>query len=245
MPRHLSTIAGDVMRSRVSFHRDQFRRFERHVLFRLERAALRATAAAARGARDEIRAAMAGGALGRLGQAIGAGSDLARGRIYREGGGFSASGEVHIRGRSERTRGTIEAYTDGADIAPRRGGWLWIATAEIPRRAGRRKMTPALYNSTGLDQRIGPLVFRPGRHPGEALLIVSGATLHRSFSGRARRLPKRGRVGETRTGAVSFVAFVGIRKTRRSARLDPAAIIRKYRERLPQLIGDELERHDR
>jgi len=207
---------------------------------RLERAALRATDAAAKDARTAIRGAMASAGLGRLGNAIGADSDLVRHRIKREGAGFSASGTVYIRGRSPRTQGAIQIYSEGGDIAPTRG-WLWIATPEIPRRVGRKRMTPALYNSAGLDQKIGPLVFRKGRHGGEAVLIVSGATLDKfGRAGRARRLPKRGRVGETRTGAVSFVAFVGIRRTRRGARYDPAAIIAHYRDLLPRYLAEGL-----
>lgn len=231
------------MSSQTSFPRGAFRNFERQALSRLERAALLATDRAARQATEEIRQAMRGSGLGRLSSAIGAGGDLKAGRVKRSGAGFSASGSVYVRGRSPRVTGAIEAYTQGADIAPRGGGWLWIATPEIPRFARRRRMTPKLYNETGLADRIGPLIFRPGRHAGEAVLIVSGATLDRfGRAGRARRLPKRGQVGRTRTGAVSFVAFVGIRRTRRTARVDPAAIIEHCRQRLPALVAEALDR---
>jgi hypothetical protein len=101
-------------------------------------------------------------------------------------------------------RGAIEAYTEGAEITPKRSPWLWISTDEIPRRAGRYRMTPALYRATGLESRIGPLVQIPGRHRGEALLIVRNVTVDRfGRRGKARRLPKRGAVGAAGSAKLS------------------------------------------
>jgi hypothetical protein len=214
----------------------QFGDFRRECIQRLERASLKATDRAARAALTDIRGAMAGAGLGKLGNALGAGSDLQKGRGVRRfaGGGFRASGWVYLRSRSDRAVGAIEAYTEGAEITPKRSRWLWISTDEIPRRAGRYRMTPALYNSTGLNSRIGPLVQIPGRHRGEALLIVRNVTVDRfGRRGKARRLPKRGGVGASRERRNFIVAFVGIRRTSRSARVSPRQIISLQVARLP------------
>ena len=223
----------------------QFTEFRRFCIQRVERAALKASDAAARRAVLEIRSAMSGAGLGRLGNALTSGSDMAEGRgVHRRGPeGFSASGWIVLRSRSERAIGAIEAYTEGAEIAPRRSRWLWIATDEIPRRAARFRMTPALYKQHGFESRIGPLVFMPGRHGGEALLIVKSVTVDRfGRRGRARRLPRRGGVGSSRERRDFIVAFVGIRRTSRSARVDPRQIISANAARLPALVAAELSK---
>lgn len=102
---------------------------------------------------------MASAGLGRLGAVVDSGSDLQkRGAVRASGIGFSASGWVFVRSKSPRTRGAIEAYTEGAEITPRAGRWLWIPTDDIPARAGGKKITPANWEKSGLDKKIGPLV---------------------------------------------------------------------------------------
>jgi len=215
--------------------------FKRHSIQRLERAALRQTHRVTIDSQRGIREAMAGADLGRLGNAIGASSDLSEGRgVHRRGEGFSASGVIFIRGRSERTLGAIRAYTQGAVINPIKGHWLWISTSEIPSRAGRFDMTPARYNASGLAARIGPLEFVPGRHGGEALLVVRNVSVDRFGRGRARRLAKRGSLGGSRERKDFIVAFVGIRNTSRTARLDPIAIIKANIARLGPLIAADV-----
>ena len=220
----------------------QFAAFERECKAAIERAALRATARAARQATGEIRDGMRGAGLGRLSNAIGSGSDLTKnGHAQRRGQGLSASGWVHVRGRSARTVGAIEAYTEGANITPAKGKWLAIPTSEIPKRAGRQKMTPKLYDETGLNERIGPLRFVRGRAGGEALLIVQDVTVDRfGRAGKARRLPKRGALGPSRERRDFIVAFVLIKTTTRSARVNPLAIIAANAARLPDIMADEL-----
>lgn len=204
----------------------------------------RATEKAAFGARDEIRGAMRGQRLGNLANTIGASSDLRKKRFRQTGtNGFDVAGFVFARIRSERTAGALAAYVsnDSTTIAPVRGRWLWIATQEIPRRAGRRRMTPALYNSTGLDRRIGPLVFIPGKRPSIAYLVVTDTTIQTARSGKAKAVPKSGRVGKGRA-QVGIVAFIGIRRTRRSRRVDPRSIARNWQNRLPALLREQLGR---
>lgn len=208
---------------------------------KLLRGMWRATDRGARDGADLVRADMAQAGLGRLGGAIGAGSDFRRQRVHQTGRGFKVSGWIHVRGRSERTLGALKIYTEGGDIAPVKGGWLWIATPEIPRLSRRRRMTPALYNANGFAQRIGPLVFVRGRHAGEALLIVRNVTVDRfGRRGKARRLPRRGAIGSTREQREFIVAFVGIRRTSRAQRVNPRRIVAATAVNQPRLLSTEL-----
>lgn len=217
----------------------QFAAFERAATQAFERAALRAADRAARTAGQQIRAAMPG----RLKGAIGIGSDLKeRGTVYRKGAGFSASGTVYVRGKSERTAGAVKSETEGAIVVPKRGRWLAFPTGSIPKRAGRFKMTPDRYRETGLEEKIGPLVFVPGRG-GRALLVVRGPlTVDRFKGGGARRLPRRGRIGGRRKVVRSVVAFILIRQTTRAPRANVAGILAANHARVPGLIADELKK---
>jgi len=216
--------------------------FRRQTEARLKRAALAAADKGAKQAVDQIRSSMSGAGLGRLGRAIGSGSDQSKGRSVRlQGGGFSASGWIHVRGKSERTLGALEAYTEGATIVAKRGGWLWIATDQIPSRVGRYRMTPQRYRDAGLESRLGPLVEIPGRRPGERLLIVRNVSVRSADGRRARRLPKNGRARAGREVREQIVAFVGIRRTSRAARFDPMAILRAAQADLPRLIAENLK----
>jgi hypothetical protein len=209
----------------------QFAQFRRQGIEKLEGVSLVATDRAARAAAAEIKA----GLPGKLGGAITSGSDLQKGRGVKRFGaeGYRASGWVITRGKSERTVGAIVSATEGAEIRPLKGPFLWIATDEIPRRAGRYRMTPALYRRSGLESRIGPLVQIPGRHRGEVLLIARNVTVDRfGRRGRARRLPKRGAIGGSRERRDFIVAFVGIRNTSRTRRVDANQIISLQRARL-------------
>lgn len=215
----------------------QFAEFRRHSIQRIERASLVATDRAAREALKTIRADMQGAGLGRLGNALGYGSDMRKGvGVHRKGPeGYRASGFIFIRSRSQRALGAIEAYTEGAEIRPVRSAWLWIATDEIPRRAGRYRMTPRLYREGGFEARIGPLVQIPGRHRGEVLLIVRNVSVDRfGRPGRARRVPARGGLGGSRERKDFIVAFIGIRRTSRDRRVDVNQIISLARARLPE-----------
>lgn len=218
----------------------QFEAYERAVARAMECAALRASDRTARAAVQQVRA----GLPGRLKNTVGAGSDQAKGRGARHtGAGFSASGWLHVRGRSARTKGAVEAATEGATIVPRRGQWLALPTGNIPKRAGRYKMTPDLYREHGFEEKIGPLEFIPGRGGREALLVVRGPlSVDRFGRGRAKRLPRRGRIGETRKVADFIVAFVLIRRTTRTARTNPKAIIAANAARVPALLAEELRK---
>lgn len=214
--------------------------WRRNMFARLQRAALRASDAAATGAQEDIRRAMRGQRLGGLANAIKQTSDLKKNRIkQRQDGGFSASGVVYAHVRSERTKGALDAYTEGATIVPRKGRWLAIATNEIPRRVGRYKMTPQRYVEGGFESRIGPLRFVPTKRGSVAYLIADNVTTNPLRTGSARRLPKSGlaRPGRSQVG---IVAFVLIRQTKRTKRIDPHQLARKWQLKIPFLMVREL-----
>lgn len=222
----------------------QFKELEAFVRKALEGAALRASHTAAHRTLTEIRGAMRSAGLGRLGNALGSGSDQAKnGTVHRRGEAFSASGWVHVRSKSKRAVGALEAYTEGAEIRPRRGQWLWMATRQISQKAGRQKMTPALYRASGLEQRLGPLV-QIQTSPGEALLIVENVSVDKfgRMGRKARKIGKTGRLSKGRRRADMIVAFVGIRRTSRAARVTPSTIAATNAAKLPALIAEELRK---
>ena len=192
---------------------------------------------------SDIRAAMQSARLGRLGLAIGATSDLDKGRLNRRGGSnFSVSSVVHLRSRSERTIGAIESYTAGAEIYPRNSRWLWFASDDIPRVTGRYRMTPELYRKNGFEQKIGPLIFVRSVN-GSPLLVVKSASV--SESGRARSakaLTKRGAVRKGPRAKEFIVAFIGIPRTARSARINVEAIMEEARARLSNTFNEEIRK---
>lgn len=222
-----------------------FRELERQIREKAENALLAASHDAGRMAKERIQDAMARAGLGRLGRAIDATSDKDKGgRLHRSSANeVSASSAVHLTGRSARATGAIEAYTVGATIRPRDSKWLWIPSPELQRRVkGGRRVTPANWRSSGLEQRIGPLVKIPGRHAGEVLLIVPAVTVREEGRASPRRLPKSGRPRAGRVLRENFIAFTGILSTSRRARIDPHRIIEGVRAELPSLIAARLEK---
>lgn len=225
-------------------HDAAFSDYYRFAEQRSENAALIATDRARTIALNDIRDAMKNAGLGRLGNGLGSNSDLAEGRgVHRSsGGGFSASGVVFIRSRSPRTRGAIQAYTEGAEIRPVRGRWLWIATDDIPRVTGRERMTPALYRQNGFEQKIGPLVFVRSVN-GNPLLVVKNAGVSEVGKSRsARSLTKRGQARKGQRIKEFLVAFIGIPRTARAARVDASAIMSRVQAQLPDLYAQAMGR---
>lgn len=211
---------------------------------RFERAAMIAVDTGRRKAIASIREAGQGAGLGRLFNGLGSSSDLSTGRGPKryENDAFSASGVIFIRSGSERTRGAIEAYTSGANIAPVRSRYLWIASNDLPRVTKRFRMTPELYIKGGFEKRIGKLVFTRSAD-GTALLIVrnvgvSTAGLARS----AKSLRRNGMPRKGQTAKETIVAFIGIPRTSRAARVDVAAIVRSVQAELPNLFYQALGR---
>jgi hypothetical protein len=230
-----------MIKTSFSFDAGLVQGFKRDSIQRAERAMLIATDRASRDALGQIRQ---NGSLKRLSNAIGHFSDLKKGSVFRFGSeGFSASGGLAIKTRNERTVGAIISFTEGAEILPVRGQWLWIATPELRiKRVGRKKITPALYRSGGFEQRLGPLVQIPGRHSGEALLIIKN--VQTSIAGNRR--PIRGaRSGIARAGREQkqfIVAFVGIRRTSRTRQIDVDSIMRANADRVGDLFYAEMRK---
>lgn len=209
---------------------------------RIEFAALKASDAAAKRGKAAIRSEMQEAKLGRLGNAIGSSSDLSKGRgVHRRGDGFSASGAIFIRSKSERTLGAIESYTRGADIGPVKGRWLWIPTPEIQRLVGsgkdRRRVTPGNWEKFGLDRKIGPLVVVKSVN-GRPLLVVKDASVGSlGQKGSARSLTKRGTARKGFTAKTFIVCFVAIPRTARAARIDIVSIMARVQAELPDLFA--------
>jgi hypothetical protein len=206
-------------------------------------AALVATDRAARRALEEIRSDMQSSGLGRLGNALGAGSDLKKNkRVYEKGGGlWSASGHVHIRSKSERAVGAIISYTEGATITPRRGSLLWFPTDDIQRLVGkgsdRKRLEPRYWRQYGLESKIGPLEPITAKD-GTRLLIVKNVGVSGSGKSRsARSLTKSGRPRKGQVARDFVVAFVGIPQTMRKRRTNPLAIAQRVANDLRGELG--------
>jgi hypothetical protein len=203
-------------------------------------------------AHRDVTGAMAAARLGKLAKAVKSTSDLRKRRVPDIGegvDGWRVGGVIYAARGSDRTTGALEAYLQQAvtTIIPKHGRWLAIATDEIPTRAGRRRMTPELYLSSGLDRRIGRLHFLPSKSkPGEAFLVVKNVQVDaaRGF-GRGIRLPKHGRARPGRTAVDFIIAFILIRRTMRIRRVDPLAILRRRANDLPAEIRKNLRGSDR
>lgn len=194
-----------------------------------EQLALDVSDRAATRAKNAIRSDMAGAKLGKLGQAVDATSDKAKGRgVNRDGDVVRASGIVYIRSKSPRTVGAIISYTEGADILPVKGRWLWFPTDNAQRVVGtgknRTRLTPALWKERGLDRKIGPLIRLKSVNGNPILAVKSvGVSAVGARGGRPRRLLKSGRPSKGDRVAELVVMFIGIPRTSRQARIDVTA----------------------
>lgn len=234
------TLKADLRRPNV---RGAFDTYYRYSIQRAENAAVRAVTRGGRMATSQIRGAGRNAGLGTLMQAV---KDTPDRAVRRRGAeGFSVSSTLAIRTGSKRTRGAIEAYTEGATILPRRGRWLWFPTDEASRVVGsglsRRRLTPEVYREIG--EPMGPL-FRLRSINGYPLLAVKnvGKSEVGARRGRVRPLTKSGRPRKGDRLKAIAVLFVGIPKTARAARIDPRAILRDVQLQLPALWREEMSR---
>jgi hypothetical protein len=232
---------------------------------KMERAALIAVEKGARKAVLSIRSEMQGAGLGGLGNALADSSDKKRGGIQKRysNGGFSASGVVFIRSRSERSRGAIRAYTEGANIRPVRARrlwipteganirpvrarWLWIPTDEIQRFAGsgrkKERLTPRNWTSSGMEAKVGSLTYIKSVN-GYPLLIVQSTNVPLTGAkGKPRANLKNGRPPKGYTRKTFLVAFIGIPRTARAARINVPSIMSSVAAELPSLFYQALGR---
>ncbi|SLJ86889.1 hypothetical protein [Novosphingobium mathurense] len=221
--------------------------YRRHVQLNLERAGLRTVDTISRRGKSAIRQRFAGAGLGRLGNAIGSSADD---QVVRRGtDGFSASAQFFTRSRSERTLGALAAYTQGAQITPTRGRWLWIPTDNARRLVGkganRRRLSPALWRDGGLDTKIGPLILLKSVN-GHPILAVENVGVDLSGrKGSAKNLTKRGAPRRHQVKRDLVVMFVGIPRTARSARVNLTEILNQVRAELPAIFASELAKEVR
>ena len=217
--------------------------YRRYAIQTFERAGVRTVGVAARRGKSVIRQGMAGAGLGRLGNAIDANADDA---VYRMGGDrFSVSARFFVRSRSERTLGAIAAYTEGADISPVRSRWLWIPTDDIPRVTKRFRLTPAMWRGNGFDKKIGSLIQIKSVN-GYPLLAVESVGVNALGGKRsAKSLTKSGRPRKGHVRRELVVAFVGIPRTSRMARVNVTEILNTIRADLPAIFATELSKERR
>lgn len=219
---------------------EQFRRL---TVQQMEAAGVRSVGRIASMGKTGIRSRFSAAGLGRLGNAIDANADQQAVRYGKDG--FSVSARFFIRSRSERTLGAIKSYTEGAEISPVRSRWLWIATDDIPRVSKRERLTPALWRQNGLDKRIGPL-FQIRSVNGFPLLAVENVGVDLSGRSRsARSLTKSGRARKGQMPKQLLIAFVGIPRTARAARVNITSILIAARSELPGIFETELAKERR
>jgi hypothetical protein len=187
-----------------------------------DRAALRA--------KDKIRQAMGTAGLGKLALAITNTSDKKKGgTISVRGETRRASGIVYIRTKSPRTVGAIISYTEGAEITPKQSRWLWFPTDAAQRIVGfgkeRTRLTPKVWRERGYEQKIGPLIQIKSIN-GRPLLAVRNVGVSGVGGGQVRDsgFTKTGKLKKGRRLRELVVMFVGIPRTAREARIDPAAL---------------------
>lgn len=196
------------------------------------KAAVQATHHASQRAQKHIQAKVKSVGLGRLSNAVGQTSSLRKrqteGRPY--GVIYARSGSKSDIGRAGAA---LEAYSRGSTITPHKE-WLAFATDAVPRLVGGRRLTPKLYNSSGMANSVGKLRFRAISQK-LALLVVRNVSLHPK-TGRAKALGPR----RPRTRVVpdkDTVVFVLIRVTRRAKRFDKDTLVKLYHGKVPDYIA--------
>lgn len=199
----------------------------------IQTAALKATDRASKLAQGGIQRKMRAVGLGRLSNAVGQTSAWKKRQFDR-----NPYGVIYARGGDESLAGgALEAYSQGTTITGKGGGWLAFASEHMPRKVGRRRLTPALYNSSGLAARFGKLHFVPGK-ANFARLVIRGGTL--SGKGRIREPAKRGGRGIVKQKEVT--AFILIKSTKREKRFDKDEEVAIYAAMVPAFIAEEMQR---
>jgi hypothetical protein len=172
--------------------------------------------------------------LGKLGNAVGQTSALKKKQLDRTYGVIYAKGHT---ADDDRGAAALEAYSQGVTIRANRTTWLAFQTNAIPRRAGRKRMTPRLYQTQGLQAALGPLEFRPIRKD-LALLVIKKVTVSPK-TGRAKR--DLGRKTRTRIPKKEVVAFILIKVTRRAQRFDKDLIVAIYHRKVPDYMREAIQ----
>lgn len=97
-------------------------------------------------------------------------------------------------------------------------------------------MTPDRYRKTGLERTIGPLVMVRSIN-GNPLLVVKNVGVSEAGKRRsARSLTGRGRLRKGQRAKEFVVAFIGIPRTSRAARIDVRRVLQQVQEQIPELF---------
>lgn len=188
-------------------------------------------------AKNEQRNAIRGAGLGRLANAVGSTSSLAK----RRTGTDNAWGAVFARGRDSRDnrgQGALLAYSQGASIYPTGGRkWLAFPTNAVPQRIQGKKTTPQRYMASGLAGSLGKLQFVKVKSR-LAFLVIKNVEVSRR-TGRARRVGARRSRAYDRQRQV--VAFILIPFTARAARFNPKAIMLRASYKIPSYAGEAAQ----
>lgn len=210
------------------------REYTRAAARHLAAAGMYATDKGATTAKTRMRQKMQSAGLGKLGYGIRSKSALQKSKLPRS----KSWGVLYASGGDEsRTSQAIFSYATGTTIRAQRRRWLAFPTARLPKKVGRRKLTPSLYNSSGLVGSIGPLKFVP-RSSRLAYLVVEDVRVSKR-TGRAR---KGGRRSKTLMKRRFVVAFVLIRQTYRGRRFLPVAIMKAQQQKIPAYAAEFLNR---
>ncbi len=212
------------------------RAVERGLLLSTARAAQQTADFFGRQSQKSMRARMVQTGLGKMQGAVRYASSISKrgGRTNpnavarRFGSGAKAWTVVYNQNNGDRSLGAFDAYTarSSTSIRPVNGPrWLAFPTGNIPRRVGKKKITPALWNSSALKTSIGPLVFIKGISPNVAYLAVKNVSVTGKTGSKARRLGKRGGVGRGRVKKELLIAFILIRATTRTRRFNPVIVL--------------------
>ncbi len=210
--------------------RRQAKEYDRAAEASIHVATDRATRLGQRAVQQKVKAV----GLGRLSGAVRSTSSE-RKRQRKKG---EAWGAVYAAGGDESRAGqALEAYTRGATIKGKNVEWLAIATRALPKRVGRYRMTPQRYEAAGNP--LGPLIFKR-LSVNRAILIAQGDFTVSVKTGKAKRFA--GRATRARKRQRDVVAFVLIKQTKRGKRFDQREVMRRASAKLPDFIGEEMER---
>jgi len=185
------------------------------------------TADAARLLKEDVRFAIRGAGLGKLGNAFGHNAYPSPGRPPS----LHPASEVFVRGKAASARrwsGIVDAFAQGATIRSRGQQWLAIPTKECPRAARGRPMTPEQ-----VAQRFGPL---RSVAAGRVVLLIANLVSGKS---RGVRPATPGRAAQGRHGE-DKVMFVLVKQASIRRRFDMAALLTKWQSRYPTLIAEAV-----
>lgn len=223
-------------------NREWYALYRRTNLAGLATATGRATDHAAFGARNQIRTTMRGAKMGRMANAVGAGSDYRLKRMkIAKGGGPRSDSWVYLKSPSNprgevRTAGAFNAYTKGALIKAKRGTWLAYPTGNLPRKVGNRRLTLKSYYRLGLSRKYGDLVYRRLSSRVAVWFVKTKDGAAKIHGGKYRR--KGQKKTNLRGGAGIRIMFIGIRATVRVRRFSPSDIVLHWHKQVPRLIAE-------